>query len=83
LNACFDNDYNDIQTEIITDNIQNKSIKSTDTLSIEDQYLLAEEKQNDTTLTPEERKKRSEKYNTLSTEIFTLTPKEMLSLSDD
>jgi hypothetical protein len=49
---------------------KSNTTKNQDTLSLEDQYILAEEKQNDTTLTPEKRKKRSHKYNRLSTEIF-------------
>jgi hypothetical protein len=49
---------------------KNNTTKNQDTLSLEDQYVLAEEKQNDTTITEEERKKRSEIYNRMSTEIF-------------
>jgi hypothetical protein len=62
--------------------MQDNNTQSKNTLSIEDQYVLAEEKQNDITLTEQERKKRSEKYNRLSTEIFKLTPQEMISISD-
>lgn len=81
LNACFDNDYNDIETEIITDNIKGKNdtITNQNNLSIEDQYLLAEKKQNDSTLTEKERKKRSEIYNRLSTEIFQPSQDEITS----
>lgn len=78
----FDNwDYNETQPEIITDNMKkkNNSIINPDTLSIEDQYLLAEKKQNDSTLTEKERKKRSEIYNRLSTEIFQPSQDEITS----
>jgi len=58
---------------------KNNSIINPDTLSIEDQYLLAEKKQNDSTLTEKERKKRSEIYNRLSTEIFQPSQDEITS----
>jgi hypothetical protein len=58
---------------------KNTTTKNQDTFSLEDQYLLAEEKQNDTTLTEEERKKRSERYNRLSTEIFQPSQDEITS----
>ncbi len=81
LNSCFDNEYNDIQPELITDNIPHKYIKSTDTLSLEDQYLLAEQKQNDSTISEKERQERAKKYNRLSTEFFKLTKDEITSIS--
>ncbi len=81
----FDNwDQDENKVKIITDTIQEKTnnIKNQNTLSIEDQYLLAETKQNDTTLTQQERKKRSDTYNRLSTEIFKPSQQDMISISD-
>ena len=77
-------DYNENTAETVTDTMKEKNIttKNQDTLSLEDQYVLAEEKQNDTTLTPEERKKRSETYNRLSTEIFKPSQQDITSISD-
>ncbi len=84
LNACSNNWYHneEAQFEIITDSIQYNNTRSEDILSLEDQYLEAEVKKYDNSLTEEERKKRSQKYNRLSTEIFKPSQEEITSISD-